>query len=422
MQDSFFTDDNFSTQPSVFSITELTRHITRRLESDPTLQEIWVEGEISNLSRAPSGHLYFTLKDANAQLKAVLWKMSASRLRFAPQHGQRVIANGKISVYEPRGEYQLIANTLQPVGLGDLHQQFELLRNKLDAEGLFDTESKRPIPAWIRHIGIVTSPSAAAFQDVLNILRRRFPLIEVILSPSLVQGHDAPPQIIQALDRLYKRPDLDVILLVRGGGSLEDLWCFNDENVVRKVAQSPIPIITGVGHEIDFTLVDFAADHRAPTPSAAAELVTPITHDALIYTLTDLQERAYDSLQTMLDDYQQNLAVQKRTLRHLSPQNRISNQHQRLDELSLRLQRAIQLKLQNAHHQLNAQNASLHAANPLAILARGYAIVRRTGDGKQLTNAIDADRGTFLDIQLQHGTLQATVRDRNISDKLDKSD
>lgn len=416
--------DDFSSesQPSAsqYSVTDLTAYIRRHLESDETLQDVWVEGEISNLTRAPSGHIYFTLKDANAQLKAVMWKMSAVRLHFTPQHGERVLANGKITVYEPRGEYQLVANILQPVGLGDLHRQFELLKAALAAEGLFDLDQKRPIPVFPRRIGIVTSPRAAAFQDVLNILRRRYPLAQVILSPTLVQGIDAPPLIIDALAKLYVRDDLDVILLVRGGGSLEDLWCFNDELLVRTVAASPIPIITGVGHEIDFTLVDFAADFRAPTPSAAAEVITQITVDDLRYTIDTWQQRALDAMQTRIDEQRQTLTTQRRSLRHLSPQSAISNRRQRVDELSLRLQRGIQKQLTALRQQLTVQQTILQTGNPLAVLARGYAIVRRAGDGKQITDAIHADSGTNLDIQLHRGSLRATVKDRKLATEPEK--
>ncbi|NJL94564.1 MAG: exodeoxyribonuclease VII large subunit [Anaerolineae bacterium] len=247
-------------------MSEVTAHIRQLFDTQPGLQDVWIEGEVSNLRRAPSGHLYFTLKDKTAQLKAVMWKSSAGRLRFEPQHGDLVLAHGRISVYETQGNYQLYADALQPAGIGDLNRQYELRKAKLEAEGWFDPARKRPLPPFPRRIGVVTSASTAAFQDVQNVLRRRYPIAEVLLSGTLVQGETAPAQIVAAIQRINQRADVDVLLIVRGGGSLEDLWCFNDEAVVRAVAESRIPTITGVGHEIDFTLVDFAADQRAPTP------------------------------------------------------------------------------------------------------------------------------------------------------------
>jgi exodeoxyribonuclease VII large subunit len=412
-----FSDDDLGElevdSQGTFTVGALTNYIRRKFETDRTLQDVWVEGEISNLTRASSGHVYFTLKDADAQLKAVMWKSSAVRLRFDPQHGDQVLAHGNISVYEPRGEYQLYATTLQPTGLGDLNQQFELLKEKLAAEGLFDPERKQSLPFFPRRIGVVTSPTTAAFQDVLNVLRRRFPVAQVILSPAQVQGKDAPPQIIAALERLYQQDDIDVILLVRGGGSLEDLWCFNDENVVRKVVSSPIPLVAGVGHEIDFTLVDFAADQRAPTPSAAAELVTPEA-DALSYSVQILQQQAYNAMQDVLDIQRQSLRQQRRTLQHLSPQHDIQNFKQRIDTLSMRLERGVQTWFDRKQHQFQQQAAALQSASPTAILSRGYAIVSRAGDGKRLTDAIDAAEGVTLDIQLHIGTLKASVKSRDL--------
>ncbi|HLA42266.1 MAG TPA: exodeoxyribonuclease VII large subunit, partial [Aggregatilineales bacterium] len=319
------------------SISEITRHIRTLLDRDRTLQDVWVEGEISNYTRASSGHLYFSLKDENAQLKCVMWKTEAARLNFEPEHGDQILAHGKIGVYEVQGAYQLYADSLQRAGLGDLHRRFEMLKTKLEAEGLFDSERKRPLPRFPRRIGIVTSPTAAGFQDVLNILSRRYAMGEVILSPAIVQGSAAPPRIIAAIEALNRRNDIDVMLIIRGGGSLEDLWCFNDENVVRAVAASRIPTVTGVGHEIDFTLVDFAADQRAPTPSAAAELVTPVSQEDLLYTVREFQKRMNGILRAEIENYQESLSNQRRTLRLLSPQHRIETLKQQLDDYTLRI-------------------------------------------------------------------------------------
>jgi exodeoxyribonuclease VII large subunit len=344
-----------------------------------------------------------------------MWRSQAGRLRFEPKDGDHVQGHGQISVYEQRGEYQLYVDTLQPVGLGDLHAQFEMLKAKLEGEGLFDAERKRPVPLFPVRIGVVTSPTTAAFQDVLNVLRRRFPLAEVLLSPTLVQGNEAAPQIIGALNHLNQRDDIDVILLIRGGGSLEDLWCFNDEQLARVVADSRLPLVTGVGHEIDFTLVDFASDLRAPTPSAAAELVVPNIIE-LAQNLKAARQRGENAMVSILGEMRQDLAIQQRTLRHLSPAGDIRNARQRVDDVTLRLARGIRGRLVALHQELATQQASLRGSSPRAILARGYAIVTRAGDGKQISDAIDAAEGTMLDIRLHRGELKANVRERELED------
>jgi exodeoxyribonuclease VII large subunit len=398
-----------TTQP--LTISQLTSYIRDLFDQDPRLFDVWVEGEISNFTRASSGHLYFTLKDEHSELRCVMWRAQAARLAFEPQHGDAIIAHGSVTVYEARGQYQLLCDALQIAGAGDLNRQYEQLKARLDAEGLFDPARKRPLPPFPRRIGVVTSPTTAAFQDILNVLSRRYPLAEVILSPTLVQGKEAPPQIVAALRRLNEHSAADVILLARGGGSLEDLWCFNDEDVVRAVAASRIPLVTGVGHEIDFTLVDFAADLRAPTPSAAAEVIVP-DGPALRATVEAWSERLAGQMAAALADRRAALRGQSRLLARLSPAVRVANARQRVDELLGRAGARLRLDLERRRERLAAQARALESANPLSLLARGYAVVTRTDDGARVTSVQHAAEDTSVEIALHDGRLTATVRRR----------
>jgi exodeoxyribonuclease VII large subunit len=397
-----------------YTVSELTAHIRDLFDLDPLLQDVWVEGEMSRPIRASSGHFYFTLKDDKSELGGVMWSAQVRRLNFEPQHGDAVLAHGYVSVYEAHGKYQLYCDVIQAAGAGDLNRQFGLLRDRLKAEGLFDAARKRLIPAFPRKIGVVTSPTTAAFQDIQNVLRRRYPLVEVILSPALVQGKEAPPQIVEALRRLNDYTDVDVILMVRGGGSLEDLWCFNDETVVRAVAASRIPVVTGVGHEIDSTLVDFAADYRAPTPSAAAEVVTPDSA-ALRSDLRAWSDRLAGAALARLDEHRQNVEVQARLLARLSPARQIQDARQRIDDLTSRAEWHAQHDLARRRDRLAGQVRALDAANPAALLRRGYAMLTRTDDGRRVTRARDAAEGTSLRITLHDGRLTATVQERELN-------
>ncbi len=391
-----------------WNVGELTRYVRQMFETDYRLQDLEVEGEISNWRVYDSGHAYFTLKDAEAQLRAVMWHSDVLNQPALPHDGDRVVARGRLAVYEARGEYQLIARLIQPAGIGDLYARFEELKAKLEAEGLFDEGRKRPLPEYIHTVGIVTSPGAAALQDVRTVLARRNPLIDAILSPTLVQGSEAPPQIAAALGALNAREGIDVILVVRGGGSLEDLWCFNDERVVRAVAASGIPVVSGVGHEVDFTLTDFAADLRAPTPSAAAELVTPLTLDDFRAALDRAARDLSLALQADLGERRRGLDHLSRSLHLLSPQSRLDSARQRIDGLLERASRAARGDLRLRREKLSGRQTALLAMNPLATLARGYAIVRDAG-GQVLRRAAEAAPGSKLDIRLHDGALRATV-------------
>jgi exodeoxyribonuclease VII large subunit len=381
-------------QPTLFStqqwtVSRLTFYIRKLLEENETLQDVWVQGEISNLSRPASGHVYFTLKDQSAALKCVMWKTSAMRLGIALQDGAEVAVHGRIGVYEVSGQYQLYADQIRSVGEGALYQEFLRLKSMLEAEGLFAPERKRSIPMFPRRIGIVTSATGAALRDMLNILRRRLPLVEIIFAPSPVQGIEAPPALVNAIQSLVLQSP-DVILLARGGGSIEDLWAFNDERVVRAVAMSVVPVICGVGHETDFTLCDFAADLRAPTPTAAAELATPITIQELSTAITNLQSRLFSSSLSLLADHKTVLSSLIAQLRYASPERRIQSERQRVDELARRAHSALTYRVQLQYTHVKGMQKRLAALSPDAVLARGYAVVTRKEDGSVVSRVAQA--------------------------------
>jgi exodeoxyribonuclease VII large subunit len=380
-------------QPDLFSTTltvsQLTFRIRKLLEDNPELQDVWVTGEISNLSRPASGHIYFTLKDKNASLKCVMWKTDVMRTRPNLQEGAAVEVHGRIAVYEPQGQYQLIASLIQAKGEGALFQEFLRLKSMLEAEGLFDPERKRELPNFPQTIGIVTSATGAALRDMLNTIRRRQPLTRVILAPSPVQGVDAPPALVNALASLNDQ-NPDVILVARGGGSIEDLWAFNDERVVRAVAASQVPVISGVGHETDFTLCDFAADLRAPTPTAAAELATQTTLDDLHFQLSNFQSRLTDLTSSLLADHQALILSLASRLKYVSPERRIQSEFQHLDELSRRAASALTHRIQLQSARVDGISKRLGALNPSGILARGYAILTRKSDGKVVSQVSHA--------------------------------
>ena len=395
-------------QPALFptqqwTVSKLTFYIRRLLEENEVLQDVWVQGEVSNLSRPASGHIYFTLKDSSAALKCVMWKTSAARLRMGLQDGMEVEVHGRIGVYELSGQYQLYADQIRPVGEGALYQEFMRLRAMLEAEGLFDAGRKRPVPELPHKIGIVTSATGAALRDMLNVLRRRLPVVEVILAPSPVQGVEAPPALVKAIQSLHFWSP-DVIILARGGGSIEDLWAFNDERVVRAVAGSSIPIICGVGHETDFTLSDFAADLRAPTPTAAAELATQITLLDLLAQLENYRGRLAAAAVSLVAENQNLLASLTAALRYASPGRRIQSERQRVDELERRARSSMlhRIQLQEAH--IRGMHRRLASLNPLAVLARGYAVVTRKEDGGVVAQVAQAS--AEMKVQVSDGDFE----------------
>jgi len=395
------------TQPDhPYTVSEITARIRALLEQEPLLQDVWIEGEVSNFSRASSGHIYFTLKDAGAQVNGVVWRTQAQALAYVPRSGDQVVIHGRIGLYEQGGRYQIYVDAIRPAGRGSLFQEFERLKAQLEAEGLFAPERKRPLPTYPQRIGVVTSSTAAAFRDVLNVLTRRYPLAEVLLAPTLVQGETAPPQIVAALAALNTREDVDVILIVRGGGSLEDLWAFNDERVARAVAASRIPVISGVGHETDFTLTDFAADHRAPTPSAAAEMATPDRAElqALVQQRHAQLTRTFE---TRLRGFCDRVARLNRALQYLSPAARLANARQRVDDLLARADAAVTHRLTIQRQRAQGLSARLTALNPDAVLARGYAIVQERETEEVITSVKAITTGLALTLRLQDGEAAA---------------
>ncbi len=394
--------------PRVLTVTGMTQYLRALLESDEILRDIWVSGEISTLSKPSSGHIYFNLKDSAATLKCVIWRQNALRVKSVLETGMAVEVHGYISVYDAGGQYQLYVDAIRMAGEGLLFQEFMRLKAFLEAEGLFDPERKRDIPAFPKKIGIVTSPTGAALQDMLNTLQGRFPLVEVVLASAVVQGEEAPPKIVQAIRQLNQLLDVDVILLARGGGSMEDLWAFNDERVVRAIAESRIPVVTGIGHETDTTLSDFAADLRAPTPTGAAVLVTP-DKDDLLANLAGLQTELDDVFDRKIRQQRQNLLSTQSQLNFLSPINRILNNQQRLDEVILRMGRVFDHRISLHGSRLGGLSARLNALNPMQVLQRGYAIVSDE-KGKIVSSVTEVAAGKQISVQLSDGFLKTEVK------------
>ncbi len=403
-------------QPALFgppslSVSEITGYLRQLLESDEILRDVWVHGEISTLSRPSSGHIYFTIKDASATLRCVVWRTTAQRLKLEFGSGTAVEAHGYISLYERDGQYQLYVDAMRLAGEGWLYQEFLRLKARLEAEGLFDPARKRPLPERPQTIGIVTSATGAALQDILNTLSRRYPLVQVVLAPAAVQGDEAPPAIVRALEDLNRKVRPDVILVARGGGSLEDLWAFNDERVVRAIAASAAPVVTGIGHETDFTLADFAADLRAPTPTAAAVLATPDVSD-LRADLRSALMLLDGNLTGRLNSAAQRFSEVRSRLEQLSPWRQVQNDRQRLDDLQMRIERALAAAGQLRRARVDGLHNRLLALNPLAVLQRGYAVVQGP-DGQLLTRIRQVAAGDDVSVRLADGSFDANVRKIN---------
>ncbi len=388
----------------ILTVSGLTARIKSLLEG--ALPDIWVEGEISNLSVPQAGHAYFTLKDDQSQVRAVLFRSSQRFLKFTLQHGIQVICRGRVSVYEPRGEYQLIVEYIEPKGVGALQLAFEQLRARLEQEGLFSPDRKKPLPLLPRRIGGVTSPTGAAVRDSRRVIKRRHPKMHIIISTVSVQGADAAPAIVEAIRHFNRERSVDVLIAGRGGGSLEDLWAFNEESVARALFASEIPVISAVGHETDFTIADFVADLRAPTPSAAAEMVVE-SEESFIEFIRSLQSRLIRSMRQQLERLRSALREHGRLLG--DPRPMLARQGQRVDELNGRLATGLRHYVRRDRALLTALAAGLDHLNPLSVLSRGYSITKKLPSGAILKNASDTTPGDLLCTSLHQGDVFSRV-------------
>lgn len=393
----------------VLSVSQLNRYVKSIIEQDYNLQTVFVQGEISNFTNHyRTGHYYMTIKDEYSSIRAVMFKSANSRLRFMPENSMNVIIKGRVSVFERDGQYQLYIDDMQPDGAGALSLAFEQLKNKLAAEGLFDESRKRPIPRFPERVGVVTSPTGAAIRDIINVISRRFPAAELILCPVQVQGASATGQIKAAIELFNTKKAADVLIVGRGGGSAEELWAFNEEPVARAVAASEIPVISAVGHETDFTICDFAADLRAPTPSAAAEIAVPdIT--ALGELLGSFSRRMNSAVGGTLTHEKARLEARAQLLKRLSPRNYIDDLAARCGGAGVRIDSAVRHSMEVRRGEISALCARLDALSPLRVIARGYAVA--SSGGKVLTSPSQVKVGDTIDLRLAGGELKCEVID-----------
>ncbi|HET8626766.1 MAG TPA: exodeoxyribonuclease VII large subunit [Thermomicrobiales bacterium] len=395
---------------NVLAVGELTGYLRELLDEDPVLQDLWLRGEVSNFTRSAAGHCYFTLKDSASQVRCVLFRGNARGLPFLPHNGDGILAHGQITIYEARGEYQLMVDLVQPDGVGPLQLAFEELRHRLEQEGLFDEARKRPLPAMPRCIGVVTSPTGAVWHDIQTVVVRRFPLTELVLAPAQVQGDGAPESIAAAIRALCADERIEVLIVARGGGSLEDLWAFNDERVARAIFAARVPVISGVGHEVDVTIADFVADLRAPTPSAAAELCVPDRRE-LAGRIEAARERLRELAAGRVDEGRDALGRAERTLARASPARTIAQHRQRLDDRVAAADRALRHEHQLQRRAVQALARQLAALDPQAVLGRGYAVVTDRDSGAVVAGVAGATPGRALRVAVADGVFAARVTD-----------
>ena len=404
-----FDDDGNILPPEPKSIYEINCYIKDLIEEEALLQEVCAVGEISNFKKHSSGHIYLSLKDDKSEIRAVMFRSYAQKMRFKPQDGMKVIVRGRIGVYPQGGSYQFYIEDMQPDGVGALHLAFEQLKASLLKEGLFDQEHKRPIPAYPKIIGVVTSPTGAAIRDIIKVISHRYPVAKIILYPTLVQGQEAPPQIIKGIEYFNIIAEADVLIVGRGGGSMEDLWAFNDEALARAVYNSKIPVISAVGHEIDFTICDFVADVRAATPSHAAELATPDLNE-IVYRLNDFSDRAINALidnisscRARLDDAASSRALTK-------PLSILDIPTLKVNALTERLVSIIKERLNNKREKFIYSSSKLSALNPMSVLSRGYGAIFDKNE-KVIKSINDVNIGENVTVKIRDGSIKATVYD-----------
>lgn len=392
----------------ILTVSQITQYIKAMFSSDVLVQSISVRGEISNLVER-GGHIYLTLKDDSAVIKAVIFRSSLYKIKFRPENSMKVVAHGRISVYEPSGQYQLYIDSMEPEGVGALAMAYEQLKRKLEAEGLFSADRKKPLPKIPKTVGVITSNAGAAVRDIINVLTRRFPAAKMILYPTLVQGDNAPKELCEALEYFNRERSVDVIIIGRGGGSLEDLWAFNDEKLARTVSASEIPVISAVGHESDFTICDFVADMRAPTPSAAAEIAVPDAFE-LSSKISTLSSRLKTGLSNKLSRSRRELEslMSRRVLRE--PKMLLDDKNMRLSHISEMLENAYSKRLSEKKAEFVEKTSRLDALSPLAVLSRGYSVAFDE-KGKMIKNVTDVRSGDKIKLRVQGGTIDAEVRD-----------
>lgn len=401
-------------EAKIYPVSVINLYVKRILSVDPILSDVMISGEISNFKRHSSGHLYFTLKDAAGAIDAVMFASDARGLRFFPVNGDEVVVRGSVSLYEKTGKYQVYVRSMKKSGSGDLYLAFEQLKQKLEREGLFDPGHKKPIPAFPRKIGIVTSPTGAAIEDIMQISRRRFPGVRLVLYPARVQGEGAAATIVQGIRRLDRIPDVDTIIVARGGGSIEDLWAFNEEITARAIFACRTPVISGVGHETDFTIADFVSDLRAPTPSAAAELSVPAVNEILLkgegQTL-----RQHDFLIRYLQTQRSRLSMLERALRLSSPRQKLMDRRLDADRYMQRMQQILRQHLNDHLHQLDKLSQRLEMSSPLHQLERGYAYISDE-NGKTLNRTGSLSVGDRIRVTMSDGSLETRIERINKAD------
>lgn len=391
------------------SVSEITHLLKRLIEQQPDFQNVWIQGEVSNFSKSGAGHVYFTLKEDNHQISVAIFRSNASLLKFLPKDGEEVIVQGQLSLYSARGQYQIVGQNVEPVGIGALQRAFEELKQRLADDGLFDNIHKKPLPKFPKKIGVITSATGAAFQDICEQLRKRYPLAEVLLHPTLVQGDGAAQGIAYALQTMNQRDDIDVLIVGRGGGSIEDLWAFNEELVARAIFASTLPVVSAVGHETDYTISDMVADHRAPTPSAAIEHIVP-DQDELFAQLNGFDAWLRTTIQNQLNAHKTRIQELETRLAPEQRKGKINQLYQIVDNLDTACRNAARQSLTAGENRLHTLAQRLNALSPLATLKRGYSISRKT-DGEVLTDAKQVSIGDRIEVQLAQGHLVCRVEE-----------